>query len=40
MRRDPYQMESLHDEVDPSFFEPFRERIRALHACGGPSCRE
>jgi arylsulfatase A-like enzyme len=38
MQHDPYQLQSLHDQVDPSFFEPFRERIRALLACAGSSC--
>jgi len=40
MRRDPYQLESLHDQVDPSFFEPFRARIQTILGCRGPSCRE
>jgi arylsulfatase A-like enzyme len=40
MRIDPYQVESLHNEVDPAFFEPFSERIRVLLACRGVSCRE
>jgi N-acetylglucosamine-6-sulfatase len=40
MQRDPYQLQSLHDQVDPSFFAPFRARIRTLRACHGASCRE
>jgi N-acetylglucosamine-6-sulfatase len=40
MRLDPYQTESLHRDVDPGFFEPFRERMQALLACRGLGCRE
>jgi N-acetylglucosamine-6-sulfatase len=40
MREDPYQLQSLHDQVDPSFLDPFRARIEVLRACHGPSCRE
>lgn len=27
MRQDPFQLRSLHREVDPAFFEPFEQRI-------------
>jgi N-acetylglucosamine-6-sulfatase len=40
MQQDPYQLQSLHDQVDPSFFESFRSRIRTLLVCQGPSCRD
>jgi arylsulfatase A-like enzyme len=38
MRADPYQLESLHDDVSPEFLEPFRTRMRALLECQGSSC--
>jgi N-acetylglucosamine-6-sulfatase len=40
MRADPYQLESLHRDVDPAFLETFSQRIQELHACRGASCRE
>ena len=40
MHLDPYQIESLHNVVDPGFFEPFRERIQALFACRGSGCHQ
>jgi len=40
MRNDPWQLESLHRDVDPSFMEPFSRRIQTLFACQGATCRE
>jgi len=40
MREDPYQVQSLHRYVDPSFMEPFSRRIQTLFACHGASCRD
>jgi N-acetylglucosamine-6-sulfatase len=40
MRKDPYQLESLHRQADPTMLEGFRRRIGALSKCQGASCRE
>jgi arylsulfatase A-like enzyme len=40
MNLDPYQLESLHNDVSPAFFAPFRDRIQTLLACRGSSCHE
>jgi len=38
MHEDPFQIQSLHRKVDPSFLEPFEQRIKTLVACRGTSC--
>jgi arylsulfatase A-like enzyme len=38
MNLDPYQLESLHNDVSPAFFAPFRDRMQALLACRGSGC--
>jgi arylsulfatase A-like enzyme len=38
MRRDPYQLQSLHNDVSPTFFAGFRDRMQALLTCRGSSC--
>ena len=38
MQQDPFQIQSLHRKVEPSFLEPFEQRIKTLLACRGPSC--
>ena len=38
MVQDPYQVESLHNEVDSEFLRPFQERMQTLLSCSGSSC--
>jgi arylsulfatase A-like enzyme len=38
MHKDPFQIQSLHRKVDPSFLDPFEQRIKTLVACRGTSC--
>jgi N-acetylglucosamine-6-sulfatase len=40
MRTDPWQIESLHRQADPTLVEGFRRRIGLLSSCQGASCRE
>jgi N-acetylglucosamine-6-sulfatase len=40
MRNDPWQLENVYDDADPSFYAPFSQRIQALVACQGAACRE
>jgi arylsulfatase A-like enzyme len=39
MRKDPYQVDSLHRKVDRSVLEPFSRRLAALANCRGAGCR-
>jgi len=39
MRKDPYQVDSLHRKVDRSVLEPFSRRIAALANCRAATCR-
>ena len=39
MRTDPWQTESQHRKVDPSMLAGFEQRMNALVACRGASCR-
>lgn len=39
MRADPYQLQSLHRTADPALIASLRQRMRALLACRGASCR-
>lgn len=40
MNLDPYQLESLHNDVSPAFFAPLRNRMRTLLECQGSGCRQ
>jgi hypothetical protein len=40
MNLDPYQLESLHNDVSPAFFGPFRDRMRVLLECRGSGCHQ
>jgi arylsulfatase A-like enzyme len=40
MRRDPWQLESLHRGAEPSLLQSLHERVRALRSCRGASCRD
>jgi arylsulfatase A-like enzyme len=39
MKADPWQTQSLHRKVDPSVLAGFEQRMTAILACRGPSCR-
>jgi len=40
LRTDPYQLESLHDQADPSLVRRLSDRLNALKRCAGATCRE
>ena len=40
MKKDPGQLESLHESAEPELLERLSARLAALKACEGPSCRE
>jgi arylsulfatase A-like enzyme len=40
VRKDPYQLESLHRKVDPSIVTQLSARITSLLQCRGATCRE
>ena len=39
MRADPYQLKNQHRTADPALLQTFEQRIKALLACRGASCR-
>jgi N-acetylglucosamine-6-sulfatase len=39
MRADPYQLKNRHRTADPALLQAFEQRIKALLACRGASCR-
>jgi hypothetical protein len=39
MTADPWQLKSQHRWVDPSVLDGYEQRMRALLACHGVSCR-
>jgi arylsulfatase A-like enzyme len=40
MRRDRWQLESLHRDAEPALLQSLHERVRALRSCRGAGCRD
>jgi len=39
LRKDPYELHSLHDSADPDLISKLDSRLDALHECAGKGCR-
>jgi arylsulfatase A-like enzyme len=39
LRRDPYELNSLHDSADPDLISKLDARLEALRDCAGKGCR-
>jgi len=40
LEADPYELESLHESANPTLIADLEDRLEALRACAGESCRE
>ncbi len=40
LQNDPYELESLHESVDPSLLEDLKAKLDALKSCSEEGCRE
>jgi N-acetylglucosamine-6-sulfatase len=39
LRRDPYELDSVHDSAPPAIYEPLARRLDVLRTCRGSGCR-
>jgi arylsulfatase A-like enzyme len=39
LRKDPYELHSLHDSADPALISKLDARLDALRNCAGEGCR-